>query len=320
MKYFVGAYASSPNVSGWDAALESRYYDQLNQFSNLEGLEHPFVGSLHPHDDDWFLKHINPEWDFVFTCVPGIMAAKSKNPLFGIASDDKGGREQAIAFLESARHAIEKLNTHLGRQAVRGIQIQTSPSRSVASSSVSSLKQSLETICEWDWQGARIIIEHCDAFVEGQVPAKGFLTIEEEIEAIEYVNAKCQTNIGININWGRSVIETRSCDGAINHIAAAREKNLMCGMMFSGVSNLDTEYGEWRDTHMPPEKYKPDAAGAVGSLMTEDEMFKSLGSCDIEALDFIGVKLGVRPAETALEERVAYNRDALAILDRFFQK
>lgn len=320
MSYFVGAYASSPNVSGWDAQLESRFYQALKGLSNLSGLEHPFVGKLHPHDDEWFLANIDPNWNYVFTCVPGIMAAKAKNPVFGIASDDEDGRQQSLVFLEEARLAVIKLNSHLGRQAVKAIQIQTSPSRNVASSSIVSLKRSLETISGWDWRGAKLVVEHCDAFIEGQAPAKGFLNLEEEIETIKMVNTECQANIGININWGRSVIESRSCEGAIEHIRVAKENGLLSGLMFSGVSDQNTEYGVWSDTHMPPAKYSGGVMGADGSLMTEAEMAKCFDSCDVGLLDFVGVKIGIRPHDTSLEDRVSYNRDALTILDRILNK
>ena len=317
MNYFVGAYASSPNVSGWDAELEARYYEQVKKLPNIAGLEHPFLGeSLHPQDDDWFLAHVDPNWDYVFTCIPGTMAALSANPEFGIAADHDEGREQAIAFLEKARQAIMKLNQHLGRQAVKAIQIQTAPSQSNADASVPSLIASLETLQSWDWQGAQLVIEHCDAFVEGQTPAKGFLTLGQEIQAVRAVNQVSENPIGFTINWGRSVIETRKTQGAIEHIELAGRYGLLNGVMFSGVSAEETAYGAWQDSHMPQ---APDInlIGAKTSLMTQKEIHACLKAAEANQVEYIGIKLGVRPPEATIDERIGLHVSALKMLENF---
>ncbi len=317
MSYFLGAYASSPNTKSWEPLLEAEYYRQLKSFDNLLGLEHPFTGALHPHDDEWFLSNIKPQWDFVFTCVPGIMSAKAKEPTFGIASEDEHGRQLALNFMKDACSAIAKLNLSLGRQAVKAIQIQTSPSQHQAKSSVNALIKSLTTMLSWDWQGAQIVIEHCDCYIEGQLPAKGFLSLNEEITAVVEVNKQTNSHIGICINWGRSVIETRSVDGALEHIKQAQTHNVLSGLMFSGVSNQETDYIAWKDSHMPPAKTQAHSVGAEGSLMTQTEMHKCLLQCQKNELTFLGVKIGIRPITASVEERVAYNKEALAILDRF---
>ena len=317
MAYFVGAYATSPNVSGWDAELEKNYYEQLKTLNNVKGLEHPFIGSLHNHDDEWFLKNIDPNWDFVFTCVPGIMGALSNNPHFGIASNHEKGREEALLFMRKARDAIAKLNGHLGRKAVCAIEIQTAPNQSKAPSSKQALLASLTTMLEWDWQGAQILIEHCDTFVEGQIPSKGFLKLEDEIEVLNKINKQVELPLALVINWGRSVLETRRCDGAIEHIKLARANGLLQGLMFSGVSDQDSEYGAWKDSHMPAAKVTDDSFGAEHSLLTEKEIHRCLAACDGELPPILGIKIGVRPLETSVDDRVAYIRDTLAILDGY---
>lgn len=313
MKYYVGAYATSPSSNGWDAAVESEYYNALKTDSNIKGLEHPFVGTLHGVDDDWFLQNISSDWTFVFTCVPGTMAAIGKNPNFGIASDDEAGREEALAFMAKARDAIAKLNAHCGKQVVTAIEIQTAPNRAVANSSADALKASLTTMQSWDWQGARILVEHCDTYLTGQKPAKGFLTLREELVAINEVNQTLGTDMGVVINWGRSVIETRSTRGALDHIEQAKAAGLLAGLMFSGVSDQDTEYVAWADTHMPAAKAANGSIGAEGSLMTEKEMHACMRAAgDVPVL---GIKLGVRPKDAPLADRLGYIRDALAIMD-----
>ncbi|WP_020207494.1 DUF4862 family protein [Gilvimarinus chinensis] len=317
MSYFVGAYASSPCSSGWDPKLEAEFYDQLKKVPTLKGLEHPFLGEhLHAHDDEWFLKTIDPSWQFVFTCVPGTMAAIGSNPHFGIASDDVDGREQALAFMEKARAAIVKLNAHAGRQVVQAIEMQTAPNKAKASSSPASLKASLETMLAWDWQGAQIVLEHCDTFIEGQTPAKGFLTLDEEIEVVKAVNEAHNADIGVVINWGRSVIETRSASGAVEHIKRAKDAGVLAGLMFSGVADQETPYGCWADTHMPAAKSAGAEIGAEGSLMTEEEIHRCVEAAGGEELPILGVKLGIRPKDESVDNRVAYNREALAMISR----
>ena len=316
MGYFVGAYASSPNVSGWDPELESAYYDALKNTPSVKGLEHPFLGKLHPHDDDWFLQNIDTNWQFVFTCIPGIMSALDNNPQFGLASTDSVGRQQAIDFMQSAQQAVAKLNAHAGRQVVKAIEIQTAPNRQRASSSVDALVSSLETIREWDWQGAQLIIEHCDTLIEGQKPAKGFLTIEDEIKALKRLNLGSSSKISMLVNWGRSVIETRSEQGALDHIALLKANNLLAGLMFSGVSEQTTEYGEWADTHMPPAPNNKLVTGAAGSLLTEQQMHDCMLAAGHQSLPILGIKLGIRPTSCDLEQRVNYIKDCLAAMER----
>ena len=313
MKYFMGAYASSPNVGDWDADLETRYYNEIKSFDNIGGLEHPFAGTLHNRDEDWFLENIDPSWDFVFTTIPGVMGAIGKNPNFGIASDDADGRAESLAFMKKACDAVAKLNAHTGRQSVRAIQIHTSPNKAKAGSSKESLEASLGEMLSWDWQGAKLVIEHCDAFVEGQDPGKGFLTIEDEIAAIAATGNK----VGITINWGRSAIETRSAEGVLAHIKAAKDAGVLSGLMFSGASGNESEYGVWRDSHMPPVALSANGAGEPASLMTPAEIKACIEAAGPDSLLYLGAKLGIRPRTAPLDKRIAYNREVFSMLDTY---
>ncbi|HEX5793852.1 MAG TPA: DUF4862 family protein [Rheinheimera sp.] len=321
MKYTLGAYAASPNHSGWNPALETAFYNALKALPNIKGLEHPFIGALHQHDDDWFLANIDPKWDYVFTCIPGIMNALGHNPLFGIASDDEAGRFAALDFMQQACAAIGKLNAHLGRQAVTAIQIQTAPARHKALSSAAALRASLQTMLEWDWHGARIVIEHCDALVESHTPSKGFLALGDELDVITQLNTSLskEQQLGVVINWGRSVFETRRVDGALEHILAVQAAGVLSGLMFSGVSDQDSEYGAWRDSHQPAKHSALVQHGEPGSWMTELAMHNCLAACDAaDALLVLGAKIGVRPHSAVLEQRISIIRETLAILDRYF--
>ena len=320
MKYTVGAYAASPNQSAWDPVLETAYYHELKQLPNLKGLEHPFLGALHQYDDDWFLANIDAKWDFVFTCIPGIMTALSHNPLFGLASDDEAGRAAALKFMQQACGAIGKLNAHLGRQAVTAIQIQTAPARHKASSSKAALLASLETMLSWDWHGARILIEHCDAYVPEHTPSKGFLALSDELAVLTEINrgVPAQQQLGMVINWGRSVFETRRVEGALEHIQQAKAAGLLSGLMFSGVSDQHSDFGAWRDSHQPPQQSAAVPYGEPGSWMSEQAMQQCLAAVKTEPLLVLGVKIGIRPHSAGIDQRIATISDTLAILQRFF--
>lgn len=211
MKYFIGAYATAPSTNGWNSALETEYYKQLKTINSIKGLEHPFIGTLHPHDDNWFLNNIDRKWEFIFTSIPGVMGQLAVNPYFGIASDNEDGRQAALSFYRKASQAIIRLNEHLQKEAVTHIKVHTAPTISnLTSSSKDALKQSLEEMQSWDWQGAKIVVEHCDAYIKEQPAEKGFMKLEDEIATIIAVNGLHNSDIGISINWGRSAIEARS--------------------------------------------------------------------------------------------------------------
>lgn len=317
MKYIVGAYATAPSTVTWDESLESQFYQELKTIENIQGIEHPFVGKLHPFDDDWFLANIDNNWQFIFTSIPGVMANIANNPHFGIASKNEVGRQAALEFYQQARQAIWKLNQHLGKQAVTYIKIHTAPKiSSKVSSSTQALKMSLKTMQSWDWYGAKLIIEHCDAFIPGQVAEKGFLSLEDEIATVTEINNELSCNIGISINWGRSAIEARSSQGPIEHIKMAYQSNLLKGIIFSGASGKNTPYGQWRDSHMPTAQAFNIPHYAKGSLLTIEEIEKSLQQCDIDKVAFIGVKISLSPNKAEVSERISYIQSLFTLLDK----
>ena len=322
MKYYIGAYAASPNQTGWNPQLETAYYDELKRQTNIKGLEHPFLGKLHAHDDNWFLANISPQWDYVFTCIPGIMNALGQNPRFGLASADPTGRAEALAFMQQACAAVAKLNHHLGRRAVKAVMLQTAPARNNAESSAAALRESLNTLQQWDWQGAELLIEHCDAFVPQHTPSKGFLSLNDEIAVLSSLNAELgnDKHLGLVINWGRSVFETRRVEGALQHISQVQTAGLLKGVMFSGVSDKDSEYGAWRDSHQPPQSNELVKHGEPGSWMTEAAIHQCLSACaDVQNLSVLGAKIGIRPHSADVNLRTQYIFDMLAILDRYFK-
>ena len=76
-----------------------------------------------------------------------------------------------------------------------------------------------------------VTVEHCDS-VAGPAPQqKGYLTLDDELEALQ----KAGEQFALTVNWGRSAIEGRSAGTPVEHVARARAAGRLGGVMFSGV-------------------------------------------------------------------------------------
>jgi hypothetical protein len=317
MRMIVGAYAISPAATTWNEAGETALYDGLKTMQNVRGLEVPFTGTLHRHDEKWLFAHIDKSWDFVVTLIPGTMGTLQQNPKFGLASTDAAGRKAAVDFARSAREAVSRLNAATGRNAVIAVEVQSAPSlgKPGAASSVDAFAESLAEVAGWDWQGARIVIEHCDALKPSHPAAKGFLPLADELKAIAKANKSAKQQIGVAINWGRSVLENRRAETGAEHIAEARKAGALSGIMFSGAGGAATPYGAWEDSHMPHAPAPGLKHAAEGSLMTEEEIRRSLTAAG-QGLDFVGAKIGVRPADAPVATRLGLIQDLITLVGR----
>ena len=222
-KIIVGAYVSSISLRAWNEKDETVFYSHLKKRPNIRGLEHPFYGKLHRYNDSWFLNHICPGWDFVFTTLPGTMDILKQNSSFGPASLDGDSRRAALEFILEANHAVKKLNAHLKRKSVIAVLLHSAPANN---SSKEIFADSLQKIGSWDWDGAKILVEHCDAFRKDGRHAKGFLPIEDEIWAVK------QAKIGVMLNWGRSVVEGRNTQRILEQIEKLKKENLLKTFIF----------------------------------------------------------------------------------------
>lgn len=318
---YLGIYATSPTMKKWDRTLEETYYQHIREaVPQIAGLELPFFGdALHPHDEDFFLKNIDPNWNYVLTCITGNMGLLEQNKHFGLASDNVEGRQAAIDFHERARLACERLNTHCGRQAVQAVQFVASPTIPVdgVSASSASLAKAVKDLANRDWFGASLNLEHCDTQNASFPAAKGFMTLEAEIEAIKNVSSTADTSVGMMVNWGRSAIEHRSVDGPIKHIEALKSAGLLRAVIFSGATDKGGDYGEFKDTHMPFGQAEGIEYFESDSLLTEKQIERTLKIADYTKLDYIGAKVLAMPIQDAsLERRVGLNRDAVRVLER----
>lgn len=180
--YFLGAYATAPSLNGWDEAAEAEYYDGLKRLPEVRGLEVPFSDVLHVHDEAWLLDHLAPAWDIVLTLIPGTMARVARNPQHGLASASEAGRAEAVLFCRSALETVKRLNARAARARVVAVELHSAPRRTSANdqnSSRDAFAQSLAEVASWNWEGARLCVEHCDAWRADHAPFKGFLELEE---------------------------------------------------------------------------------------------------------------------------------------------
>ena len=305
MRYYVGAYAASACGSGWQPRLEAELYAGLSEMEGVAGLEHPFYGGPHRWDDAWFLAHVDPRWSLLLTCLPGTMDHLAKDARFGLASDDAEGRAAAVRFIAAARETAVRLNDALKRQAVTGVALHAAPRRGVPGVSASpiALRRSLEEIAGWDWAGARLLLEHCDAFVPSHPPDKGFLSLDEELAAAAGLP------VAALINWGRSALEARGARGPVDHLRRARGR--LGGLMFSGVTRA------WRDSHPPFAPAFEETAADPASLMTGDAVRDCLAAAaESGPAGYLGFKIKPLPETLPVSRRLEFLRAGIRILDR----
>ncbi|GGF41839.1 DUF4862 family protein [Subtercola lobariae] len=297
MAWFVGAYAIVPKVA-WSPADEMLLLEEARTADGFSGWEVPFQTSLHPHDQRWFLNNLARNERLVVTLIPGVMQRLGNDPLFGLASSDGEGRRRAIEFARTAQRTILATNRILGRRAVQAVEIHSAPGGGRAS--VPHFAESLAEIGGWDWGGAELLVEHCDAHVLGQPSAKGFLDLQGELDAISAVNVREGHRFGVILNWARSAIEGRDASTPLAHIGAARSQGLLRGFMFSGCSASPiSRGGAWADFHLPPVAADDGHSQLTAARLTAAML--ALG--DPTELAVFGMKVGAAPTDTLMQRR-----------------
>lgn len=302
MKLHVSSYAASSPLEPWDRAAEAGLFAAFARW-DLAGLELPFYGRLHRHDDAWLIGRLRPEWRFILTLAPGTMDRLKDNKHFGLASADQDGRERALEFTQSACRAVDLLHKNLGRPAVVAVNLHSAPrlGGTGAQSSLEAFADSLTRLRRMDWHGAELLVEHCDAARPGQAADKGFLSLEDECAAIQF--SEGPTRARVMINWARSAIEKRSADGPLEHVRRAKQARLLGGLFFSGCTREHPEYGAWKDLHAPFSTSCP------ASLLTPEAATASL--LEAGQVDYLGVKIMPMPYALGTPERLALVRGAL---------
>jgi hypothetical protein len=247
MKLILAGYTAAPS----DPKNTLAYYGQLVKAEQADGLEFAWSGPQMPELLQPVLALLPSSWCITINDIPATARACAANPLFGLASPDDAGREQALGMLREISTAIKTLNDRAGRQVVFALEIHCAPGfdKRVRMPDAAALARSLDVAGKLPWDGCRRVLEHCDAFVPGQKPAKGFLTLGEEIKVLRELAG---APITLGLNWGRSMIELRDPDRVIDHARQAAPSGLLDAYTFCGTVPIDNVYGEaWFDSHVP---------------------------------------------------------------------
>lgn len=250
---FVGAYAAAPSLTGWNPNDEEKFLASVLALDGVAGLEVPFTDKLHKYDEAWFLRQLPEHAQFVVTTIPGTMALLEADKGFGLASTSESGRRAALDYVKEALEAVKRLNHQLGKPSVVALELHAAPVAFRGAATAAALEASLKEISSWDTDGARLVLEHCDALMPDHAPAKGFLALELEVQAVQKANDATGNQMGMAINWGRSAIEQRRPEAVYEHIAFLHSRDLLGGVVFSGCADVDTKFGKaWADVHVPP--------------------------------------------------------------------
>ncbi|TIH40069.1 DUF4862 family protein [Subtercola vilae] len=357
--FIVGAYAAAPGELDLDPRAEDEWYRHLRDIPGVGGLELAWAGTLHPRGVERLAEVLDPAWGSVVTCIPGTGRTLATDPVFGLASDNTDGRHRAVDDLARVHAEVRRLQHERGDAAVLAVEIHSAPHSFEVRSSPESFAASLSEVAAWPWGSARLMVEHCDAVVpavSGRArlrAQKGFLSLADEIAAVAAANAaisamqaSTQTAapasatsalrpaIGHALNWARSAIETRSVDGPAAHLAAMVSAGTPTAVMFSGVSPVETEYGEaFLDAHLPVAAPANGWAGAAGhgpvgaaendrrsgleptSLLTGDIVQSTLALAGPTGFAYVGVKVGASRTRLTHLDRLAPTLATLAALE-----
>lgn len=283
-RFTVSLYAASPTYRNWQPRFEAEFMSQVLANDSVAGFELPWLGKLHPHDVSWLIEQLPASAKLVLTPLPWVMQQQAVIPGYGLASPDAVGRAAAITDMARLAEDISMLHDSSAAR-VATVLLHSAPS---ASASAQALAESRDELLQIDWSGAQLAIEHCDALVPGQSYEKGFLTLADEI-------AICRgsgSQLGMWMNWGRSIIETRSAEGVLDQLAGVADAGVFAGFVASGASAVDGHYGvAWADAHLPIAE--TDAAAA--SLLDAEQLSRALALVPDSAQ--LGLKVSRKPSD-----------------------
>lgn len=303
--WLVGAYAAAPSRTGGDLAAEAAFLDAIDELPGVAGLELPFDEALHPIDEGWLLRRLDPATQVVITALPGTARRQREDPAHGLASADPAGRRSALTFAETVRAAVHRVGEIVG-PGMLAVHLHSAPR--VERSSLAAWAASLDEILGWDWGSARVVVEHCDTVIPGRDPAKGYLALDDELASVLAVAGGFPTQAGVAINWGRSVVEQRDADAGRAQVAAAVSAGVLAGVFFSGAAPEPTPVGPaWADSHgwvAPLGSGSPEPGTEPTSLLTVERIAETLAAAGDRPLLYRGVKVGA-PASADPASRVA---------------
>ncbi len=309
-RWFLGAYAGYANFAAeWKTPEnEALYREGLLTLPHLRGLELPFYHDFHETDVPSLMAWLPSEWDYLITCLPGTMNSLAENPDYGLSSRSEFGRKAALDRLQLVRRRVRELHDQKGRACVLGIEVHSAPRGDKAH--LDALEKSLETIVKWDWDGAQIIVEHCDAWHQDGDFSKGFLSLHSELMAIG------KLPVGIGLNWGRSVLEGRRVETIHRHLELADQK--LKSLFFSGTAISDPLYGSWQDNHAAIRLDSDEVWESTGSLLTEEAIEDCYSYVKVPD-PFLGLKVQPFPTTLTREQRLSFLRQQLESVNRAYK-
>lgn len=243
-------------IAGYTAAPAARedatiYYQRLATAGRAGGLEVAWKGDDASPAEIAFISSLIPaSWVFTVNAIPSTFQAWAKDHRFGLASPDETGRQAAVAAAVKMSETIKTINDAAGRQLILAVEIQSAPgfNERAYNPVPDALSRSLQHLGGLDWGGAAVMVEHCDAFVAGQAPQKGFLTLTQEIAVLRGLAG---SPVGLSLNWGRSLIELRDPQRVAEHASEASASGLLRGFTLSGSADADNSVGKaWADSHL----------------------------------------------------------------------
>ncbi|MBX7444365.1 MULTISPECIES: DUF4862 family protein [unclassified Arthrobacter] len=296
MSLIIGAYAAQPSE------LREQFYEGLGALPSIRGLELPFG----PYGGGGWPAGAPRGWSAVVTSIPGTMQRLGGSPTFGLASPDAAGRREALDFVAGIHAYVRSLEGE--GHAVEAVELHSAP---YPGASAPMFRESLKEVLDWDWGSTRVLVEHCDAPRSDSRPEKGFLAFAEEVDVLHSLQLDAAVPAGLVVNWARSVIETRNPGTAAEHIAQARAAGVLAGVMFSGCSSVETEFGyPWIDAHLPPVEVD---GTPQSSLLNRAEIQRCLAAAG--PVPVLGFKIGLPPVGLTASQRVDRLRQMCTLVE-----
>lgn len=294
---FVSAYITAPT----EPAAEDAFFDAVAGL-DLAGLEYALQPEGHRTlDPAWIDAHVPVDRELLVTLVPTMTVRRADRPAYGLASTDPELRAHALADVARARDLARTLADRHGRRRVGAIEVHTAPGP--VDGSREAFERSLDEILGWDLAGAELLVEHCDALVPGQAPAKGFFGLDDEIATVQSFGLAPDV-LGMVVNWGRSAIEGRDTATPVAHTRAVADAGLLRFLVLSGATDAETAWGApWGDMHIPSRGDFPALAASSASLLGPAEIAATLAAAgDVPR---IGLKWAARPHDADVATRLA---------------
>jgi hypothetical protein len=299
VKQIIAGYTAAPA----DRTAAAEYYGALVQVSEADGLEFAWTGAQTAEQLDYVVRMLPAAWSITFNDIPTTWRACMSNPAFGLASSDESGRAAAMTMLREEIATIKAMNDRAGRKLVLAAEIHCAPGfdKRDVPGSADAFRRSLMDASQLDWDGCSVLVEHCDAFVAGQKPGKGFLPLDDEIAALASLDG---APIGLSLNWGRSLVELHDPARVQDHVTSASRSGLLRGFTFSGTAGTANVYGEaWADSHLPFAATRSGAYNEPASLMQVGHVAPLLDH--LRDCEFVAIKTNWPAARTDPQERAA---------------